>query len=122
MAAADDGLRYSAADFIKAGNDRTAFGLAMDRALERFDVLVSPGCAILPFTAGLELPEGSTAHRWTEWAGFSFPINMTQQPALVLPAGKSADGRPIGLQLVGGRGRDGFVLSVGAAVQAASIV
>lgn len=121
QAIADAGLRLRAADFIKASSARAAFGMAMDAALTRYDVLVSPGAAIPPFAAGLEVPEGSGMARWTEWAGFSYPINLTQQPAAVIPAGKTADGRPIGLQIVGARGADGRVLEIAQAFEDAGV-
>jgi amidase/aspartyl-tRNA(Asn)/glutamyl-tRNA(Gln) amidotransferase subunit A len=114
---ADAGSRLAAADFIRASGTRAAFGIAMDSALERYDVLVSPGVAVPPFTAGLEVPEGSRMARWTEWAGFSYPINLSQQPGAVIPCGKTADGRPIGLQIVGARGADGRVLEIAQAIE-----
>jgi amidase/aspartyl-tRNA(Asn)/glutamyl-tRNA(Gln) amidotransferase subunit A len=114
---AEAGQRLSAADFIKASAARANFGIAMDRALKQYDVLVSPGVAIPPFTAGLEVPEGSGMTRWTEWAGFSYPINLSQQPAAVVPCGKTGDGRPIGLQIVGARGADGRLLEIAQAIE-----
>ncbi|HEX2529148.1 MAG TPA: amidase [Geminicoccus sp.] len=114
---AEAGSRLTAADFIKASGTRAAFGTAMDAALERYDVLISPGVAIAPFTAGQEVPEGSGMRRWTEWAGFSYPINLSQQPGAAIPCGKTADGRPIGLQIVGARGADGRVLEIAQAIE-----
>lgn len=121
QAVADAGLRLRAVDFIKASGVRAAFGTAMDAALKTYDVLISPGAAIPPFAAGLEVPEGSGMARWTEWAGFSYPINLTQQPAAVIPAGTTQDGRPIGLQIVGARGADGRVLEVAQAFEDAGV-
>lgn len=119
---AEAGLRIGAADYIRASSARATFGIAMDAALARYDALVSPGAAIPPFTAGLEVPEGSGLARWTEWAGFSYPINMTQQPAAVIPAGKTDDGRPIGLQIVGARGEDARVLEIAQSFQEAGVM
>ena len=116
------GARITAAEHVAANAARASFGIAMDAALERHDVLISPGTAILPFTAGLEVPEGSGMTRWTEWAGFSYPINLSQQPAIVIPSGTTAEGLPIGLQIVGGRGRDGLVLAVAEAIEAMSAI
>ena len=119
---AEEGARLSAADYVAASSARALFGVAMDAALQRYDVLISPGTAIPPFEAGVEVPMGSGLTRWTEWAGFSYPINLSQQPAMVIPAGKTEDGRPIGLQIVGARGQDGKVLAVAEAFQAASTI
>jgi len=58
--------------------------------------------------------------RWTEWAGFSFPINLTQQPALIVPCAMTAARLPIGLQIVGARGADARVLGAGAEFERAT--
>jgi len=90
----------------------------MDRMLAEFDFLVSPGTALPAFDAGLEVPAGGGFGRWTEWAGFSFPINLSQQPACVVPCGFTSEGLPVGFQIVGGRGEDARVLSAAAALEA----
>jgi aspartyl-tRNA(Asn)/glutamyl-tRNA(Gln) amidotransferase subunit A len=36
-----------------------------------------------------------------KWLAFTFPFNLTGQPAATVPAGFSKDGLPIGLQIVG---------------------
>jgi len=115
LEAAAVGSAYGAVDYARAQQRRVAFGQAMDALLERFDLLVSPATAIPAFDAGLEVPAGSGLGRWVEWAGFSYPINLSQQPACSTPCGFTRDGRPIGLQLVGPRGADGRVLAAAAA-------
>jgi len=106
------GAAIAAPDLVAAQVRRAAFGAAMDQLLARFDVLVSPATAVLPFTAGEEVPPGSGLDRWIRWAGFSFPINLTQQPAVTLPCGLTADGLPVGLQFIGARGADAAVLAI----------
>ena len=113
------GEALSAVDYIDAASERAAFGRAMDEMLERFDVLVSPATAIPAFEAGHEVPPGSGLGRWTEWAGFSFPINLSQQPAAVVPCGRTSDGLPIGLQIIGARGRDAEVMAYAQAFETA---
>ena len=113
------GEALSAADFIDATTARAEFGRAMDELLERFDVLVSPATAIAAFEAGHEVPLGSGLGRWIEWAGFNFPINLTQQPAVSIPCGRTASGLPIGLQIVGARGHDAKVLAYAQAYETA---
>jgi aspartyl-tRNA(Asn)/glutamyl-tRNA(Gln) amidotransferase subunit A len=115
---AGQGAALSAPELVAAQVRRAEFGAAMDRLLERHDVVVSPATACLPFEAGLEVPAESGLTRWTEWASFSFPINLSQQPALVLPCGFVAGGLPIALQVVGARGADARVLAIGSAIEA----
>lgn len=119
-AAAADGAAFSVVDHVHATQARVAFGRAMDALLERFALVVSPATAIPAFAAGHQVPPGSGLGRWTEWAGFSYPINLSQQPACSLPCGSTSDGRPIGLQLIGPRGADGRVLAAAAAFAALS--
>lgn len=107
--AAAEGNRFSLRGYISAQQARARFGAAMDQLLAHYDLLLSPATACLPFAAGREVPEGSGLSRWTEWAGFSYPINLSQQPACTLFCGL-AEGLPVGLQIVGPRGADGFVL------------
>ncbi len=113
--AAGEGL--DAVTYVRAMAARAEFGRAMEALAARFDVLVSPAAAVLPFEAGLEVPRGSGCRRWIDWAGFSFPINLSQQPAAVVPCGRSASGLPIGLQMIGPRGGDAGVLDVAQAFE-----
>ncbi len=104
------GEAFSAVRYVQAMAARAAFGLAMDALLARFDIVVSPATCIPAFKAAHEVPPGSSLTRWIEWAGFSFPINLSQQPAAIVPCGRTAAGLPIGLQIIGPRGEDERVL------------
>lgn len=115
--AASEAASMSAVRYVDVASRRAAYGAEMDANLERFDLLISPAVAVLPFEAGRLVPAGSDMQQWFDWAGFNYPINLSQQPALVLPLGSSADGRPIGLQLVGARGRDEELLAIGELVE-----
>jgi amidase/aspartyl-tRNA(Asn)/glutamyl-tRNA(Gln) amidotransferase subunit A len=90
----------------------------MDALFDGFDLIVAPATAIAAFAAGHEVPPNSGLGRWTEWAGFSYPINLSQQPACSTPCGFTADGRPVGLQMVGPRGDDARVLAAATAFAA----
>jgi len=108
---AEQARDWRASDYIAHVNLRAAFGSAMDRLLGGLDYLVSPATAVLPFAAGCEVPPGSGLSRWIEWAGFSYPINLSQQPAVSVPAGLSAGGLPHSLQIIAGRGKDSTVMA-----------
>lgn len=114
---AAQGERMPIVDVVRANQRRADYGKDMDVLLTQYDVLVSPAVAIPAFEAGREVPAESGLTRWTEWAGFSFPINLSQQPACVIPCGLTAAGRPVGLQIVGSRGEDAAVLAMAAAIE-----
>jgi len=65
------------------------------------------------------VPEGWPEHGWPSWTPFTYPFNLTQQPAASVPCGFTADGLPIGLQIVGPRYGDALVLRAARAYEAA---
>ena len=75
-------------------------------------------CRSPAFEAGRPSPEGWPSDLWTSWTPYTYPFNMTQQPALSVPCGLTTDRRPIGLQVVGPRHGDAVVLRVGRAFEA----
>jgi len=114
--AARTGAAISMLDLLAAQTARARFGAAMDALLDDYDLILSPATAILPFAAGREWPEGAAMTRWTDWAGFSFPVNLSQQPAASVPCGR-VGGLPVGLQIIAARGADGRVLDAAEAVE-----
>ncbi|QOL80824.1 amidase [Pseudooceanicola spongiae] len=109
---AEDAAHWSTGDYLRTVSQRAEFGAAMDRLTERFAYILAPACTVLPFEAGHDVPPGSGMDRWFRWAGFSYPINLSQQPAAVVPAGLSANGLPQSLQIISARGRDSAVLAL----------
>ena len=106
------GRTYSASDYLAAVEQRMQLGVAMGRFHQRYDVLLTPTVPIPAFEAGHDVPPGSQFTDWPQWTPFTYPFNMTQQPAASVPVGVTADGRPVGLQVVGPRHSDDLVLAV----------
>ncbi|MEV0369147.1 amidase [Streptomyces sp. NPDC050636] len=106
----EQGARYSALDYLAAMDTRMALGRLMGRFHSAYDLLVTPTEPITAFEAGAEVPAGSGHTRWTGWTPFTYPFNLTQQPAATLPCGVDGDGLPIGVQLIGARHADALVL------------
>jgi aspartyl-tRNA(Asn)/glutamyl-tRNA(Gln) amidotransferase subunit A len=104
------GARYSALDYLAAVDVRMDLGRRMGHFHDTYDLLVTPTLPITAFEAGAEVPKGSGHRRWTGWTPFTYPFNMTQQPAASVPVGTDGDGLPVGLQLVAARHRDDLVL------------
>jgi aspartyl-tRNA(Asn)/glutamyl-tRNA(Gln) amidotransferase subunit A len=114
-----EGARRSALDYLQATDVRMALGIRMGAFHQRYDLLVTPTLPIPAFAAGRETPSGEPDVRWTSWTPFSYPFNLTQQPAATLPCGRTADGLPVGVQLVAARHRDDLVLRAAAALERA---
>ncbi|MFI6564746.1 amidase [Streptomyces sp. NPDC050534] len=115
------GARRSALDYLAAVDVRMEMGRRMGRFHDSYDLLVTPTLPITAFEAGEEVPKGSGHRRWTGWTPFTYPFNMTQQPAATVPVGTDGDGLPIGLQLVAARHRDELVLRAAHALYEAGI-
>jgi aspartyl-tRNA(Asn)/glutamyl-tRNA(Gln) amidotransferase subunit A len=108
-------------DYLSANADRVALGAALCEFHERFDLLVTPAVAVAPFAANRIAPEslGDVGSDWTRWASFSYPFNLTQQPAASVPCGWTTSGLPVGLQLVGRMHDDWRVLRAARAFERA---
>ena len=112
------GSKHTLARYLDAVNARGALGEHMKRFHQKYDLLLTPSTAIPAFAAGVVAPERPAGEEdWTWWTPFSFPFNLTQQPAMSVPCGFSKDGLPIGLQLVGPMQREDLVLRAAHAYQ-----
>jgi aspartyl-tRNA(Asn)/glutamyl-tRNA(Gln) amidotransferase subunit A len=89
---------------------RTSYILTMRALYERFDLVVLPAMPRPAFEVLLDHP-GVQDGRWrSDWTPFTFPFNLTSQPACSLPCGLTVAGLPIGVQIVGPWGSDARVL------------
>jgi aspartyl-tRNA(Asn)/glutamyl-tRNA(Gln) amidotransferase subunit A len=115
----EQGERHSALDYLTATACRMELGRLMGRFHEDHDLLLTPALPIPAFEAGLEVPAGWAEPRWTSWTPFTYPFNMTQQPAASVPCGFTSAGLPVGLQVVGPRHADARVLAACRAFESA---
>ncbi len=106
--------------YLQAMNARGQLGVTMKQFHEKYDLLLTPSLAVLAFEAGRLAPAAMGDAYWTAWTPFSYPFNLTQQPAISVPCGFSQSGLPVGLQLVGPMHRDDLVLRAAAAYEAAT--
>ena len=118
---AEAGERISGADYADAlFYQRNALALAMARFHERYDLLLTPSLALPAFEAGRNTPaDPSWGDDWTRWTPFTYPFNLTMQPAATLPCGLSREGLPVGLQVVGPMNADALVLRASKAYESA---
>lgn len=107
-------------DYVRATVERNAYWAEVRRLFERYDLLLTP---TLPLTA-FEILKNTPDHiagrpvRGLNWSPFTYPFNLTGQPAASVPCGFTAEGLPVGLQIVGRRHADATVLRASAAFEA----
>ena len=107
---AAEGSSYSLMSYLEGIIRRTNLGIRLSQFHERFDLLLTPTLPIPAFEAGLEAPRDWPERRWLSWTPFTYPFNLTQQPAISVPCGMTTSGLRIGLQLVGAKYKDTLVL------------
>jgi len=107
---ARQGAKIRLLDYLDAAKKRGELTALMNRFHEEYDLLVTPTLPLAAFEAGRELADVVKEKRWTDWTPFSYPFNLTQQPAASIPCGLTKKGLPVGLHLVGPRYADALVL------------
>ena len=123
LAALERHRDFSAADYVDATALRMAMGTQMGALHEEYDVLVTPSMPSVAFEAGVDVPAGSSSQDWTSWTPYSYPFNLTGQPAITVPSGFAQDPLlPTGIQIVGARHDDATVLRVAAAYESVANV
>jgi aspartyl-tRNA(Asn)/glutamyl-tRNA(Gln) amidotransferase subunit A len=109
-AQAERGRGFSALAIQRLHLERGALGSLMRQFMQRFDLLVTPAVAVPAFDVRPAGQVPMTPAAMLGWTPFSYPFNLTQQPACTIPCGLTADGLPIGLQIVGPMFGDALVL------------
>jgi len=96
--------------YMKAIDSRAELGQKMQEFHKKYDVLITPTLPNVAFSAG-QNTELNTQKDWMEWTPFSYPFNLTQQPALTIPCGQLND-LPVGLQIIADRGNDLLAINI----------
>ena len=115
-----EGGELAATEVHAAQSARAELGKAMRLFHTTYDLLLTPSLAVTAFDVGrLHPPHRPPVGHWLEWTPFSYPFNLTQQPACSIPCGFTPEGLPVGLQIVADNFREDLVLRAAAAYQAA---
>ncbi|MFD3559656.1 amidase [Streptomyces sp. NPDC058686] len=113
---------WTAEEFTDANMVRKSVVNRTARLMSTYDLLVTPTAAVPPFAIGIQGPERIDGRAVADmaWTGFTFPANLTGQPAVSVPAGWTRDGLPVGLHIVGRHLADAQVLHAAAAFERAA--
>ncbi|MFZ9223859.1 MAG: amidase [Ilumatobacteraceae bacterium] len=122
---AERSSKASAFDYAKSMNAAAAFRRAISEWWHGgFDLLLTPTLSKIPFPVGSFTNDPSDplkpSRLASEWVRFTAQFNMSGQPAISLPLGRTASGLPVGVQLVAAYGREDLLLRVAAQLEAAA--
>ena len=109
----------SIAEYQIARERKMAYIAGIGRWFQDWDFLLTPAVSVAAFPAEKLMPDHWPQHDWDwmSWAEFSYPFNMAWNPAASVPCGFTAEGLPVGLQIVGKRFDDLGVLQASAAFE-----
>lgn len=117
----ESGWSFSGVDVATASAKRAALYVRMQELMDSYDLLLTPTVPEKPFAAGLNHPPhlAGAATDALCWPRFTYPFNLTGQPAASVPCGFTADGLPVGLHIVGKWREDSLVLRAARAFEVA---
>lgn len=90
----------SVTDYYERVFERFQFRDRVRAFFEEYDILATPALPVTAFDVGRNVPPGHEDRDAVSWGYYSYPFNLTGQPAISVNAGFDADGLPVGLQLV----------------------
>jgi aspartyl-tRNA(Asn)/glutamyl-tRNA(Gln) amidotransferase subunit A len=119
VAVIENGRHFSAADYGNAMARRNAYAEQLRRFTSQYDLFLTPTLPVTAFEIGKDQPGSIQGQPTTYlgWTAFTYPFNMTGQPAATVPCGFDREGLPIGLQIVGRFHDDETVLRAAAAFE-----
>ncbi|HZU88268.1 MAG TPA: amidase [Stellaceae bacterium] len=100
-AIAAKGERLRAVDYVEADFARITLARRMAEFHRIYDLLLTPMMPVPALPVGQDLNDPARERQWVDWSPFSYPFNLTRQPAVSIPCGLTSAGLPIGLQIIG---------------------
>ncbi|MGS0466260.1 amidase family protein [Cobetia marina] len=77
---------WTSLELFEAFEARHRLTQQLERFHQDYPLLLTPSVAVLPFALNHQVPPASQWHDWEEWAPFSYPFNLSGQPAASVPA------------------------------------
>ncbi len=105
VACIKDGVSVMMPQYQAMRARKYAYVADIHRWFQDWDFLITPTVSVAAFRAELIIPAHWPQHAWDwmQWAEFSYPFNMSGNPATTVPCGFTEAGLPVGLQIVGKR-------------------
>jgi aspartyl-tRNA(Asn)/glutamyl-tRNA(Gln) amidotransferase subunit A len=107
-------------DYYQSVFERYDFREKMRSFFEVYDILLTPTLPVTAFEAGLDVPPGYEDKNIVSWATFTYPFNLTGQPAASIPVGFASNGLPVGLQAISSTHDEISILALSHAYQKSS--
>ncbi|MBD2339960.1 amidase [Calothrix sp. FACHB-156] len=117
---AKEGDRITLAEYLSAQDAREALGRHLQRFHQSYDLLITPTLSVAAFSIGQNRPPSYIDNPQRDWSPFTYPFNLTQQPAASVPCGFTSNGLPVGIQIVAAKYRDLLVLQAAKAYETVS--
>jgi amidase len=117
------GLKVTALDLAKAEETRQRVFHRFRDLFDRYDVLMTPAAPVRPYPVTMNFPReinGQTFENYIDWIAPAFLVTLVSLPAGSVPAGKTSDGLPVGLQIVAPRFEEPRILSLAKLIQQAN--
>jgi Asp-tRNA(Asn)/Glu-tRNA(Gln) amidotransferase A subunit family amidase len=120
VANVEEALRYDLEDHAKAHAQQTVIYHRMQHFFRDHDLLITPGITTAPFPWTTLFPaeiDGKRTRTYFHWLALAYGVTLTGHPAILLPCGVDERGLPFGIQVVGPRGSDAWLLRAAAALE-----
>jgi aspartyl-tRNA(Asn)/glutamyl-tRNA(Gln) amidotransferase subunit A len=113
---AERGRALTLPDYLLAMKQRLDITVAAKAFFNRFDLLVGPVMPVPPYEVERDVPVGFADEDWS-WCPYTYPWNMTGQPAASVPIGFTESGLPVGVQIIGRMNGEGDIIRAAAAIE-----
>lgn len=111
------GANVSLSGYMKAVEQRMTIAAASKAFFQRYDLLVGPVMPVPPYSVERDVPVGYASEDW-DWCPYTYPWNLTGQPAASVPIGFTEGGLPVGVQIIGRMGGEADILRAARAIEA----
>lgn len=112
--------KYSLLDVARAGAMHTRLFRMFQMIFEEIDILICPATAVSPFPVEDGYPReinGTTLEGYYSWYAITWALSLMGCPIVTLPCGLDHNGMPFGIQLIGPRHHDTFVIRAAHALE-----